>query len=502
MPSTKTKRQDGWGASLMGWAGHWFGGKTASGTTIQPPGAAARGSGAFEGRNPYDYVLPGYAGFNGDPTAFGGIPGIGGIRWPGTYSTYRIMMAHPTVALTRASVFAPVLAGSWFYESHAEDENEDACELVQKTFEKIRQRILGDALRSLDFGFQAFELTWDKDRDGYSVPTAKPLLPELTTIVVDDNGNVTGIKNGDVTLKVGEFLLINYDVEGSNHYGRSRLENIRRVWANYLAIEDKAFQLDSKAAGIIPLIYFPADTRLPGTNDPNSGGTDQSNFAVARRIASDVREGRGVAVENFAGQADGTPEQAAALADKSDWKIETVDIGNAGPSQSAILEKLKYYDQMLVRGYLRSERTVIEANTAGSRADAESHSAGISDTDTDLVHASIVEQINRQVVDEMLALNFGEAARGTVWISPREVVDERRATMSLLLQSALSDPMLRGELFERIDKDSLFQWAGVKMMEDARPWGDMPSVEEQKDNSIEHAAKMAEATGGNEKVGE
>ena len=136
---------------------------------------------------------------------------------------------------------------------------------------------------------------------------------------------------------MGEFLLINYDVEGSNHYGRSRLENIRRVWANYLAIEDKAFQLDSKAAGIIPLIYFPADTRLPGTNDPNSGGTDQSNFAVARRIAADVREGRGVAVENFAGQADGTPEQAAALADKSDWKIETVDIGNAGPSQSAIL---------------------------------------------------------------------------------------------------------------------------------------------------------------------
>lgn len=495
--TTKTKRQDAW-ASMLGWANPlgWFGAKTAAGVTIQPPGAAAHGSGTIEGRNPYSYVLPGYAGFNGDASMLGSIPGLGNVRWPGTYATYRTMLSHPTVAVAMASIVAPILAGSWFYESDAERADEDAAELLKKTFDPKRQRLLSDAIRCLYLGFQSFEVVWGEDDEGHTVPTAfKPLLPELTTITVDAFGNVAGIENNGAKLKPGEFLLLNYDVEGSNFYGRSRLENIRRVWANYLAIEDQGYLLDKKSAGIIPLIYFPPDTSVPDTNNPNATA-GRSNLAAATRIGADIQNGKAIAMENFAGMAPDRPEDAAMLADKSDWKIDTVDIGNVGPSQSAILEKLRYYDSMLIRGLLRPERAVIEAQTAGSRADSESHQSSIADTDCDLVHSSIVEQINRQVVDEMLVQNFGESARGTAWIAPRELVDERRATMDLLLNAALADPMIRGELFERIDMDSLTQWTGIKVKEDAKPWDEMPTQEERQDAEVDKAAAMHEATGG------
>jgi len=503
MPDTKTKRQDGWATSLIGWANPfgWFGGKSANGTTLQPSGAAARGSGATEGRNPYDYMLPGYAGFNGDPMSLGGVPGMQGTRWPGSYSTYRIMLSHPTVALVRASVFSPILASSWTFECDGERAPAEAQDLLQRTFERRRQTLLMDCLRCLDFGFQAFEPVYETDSEGYiAVMRCKPLLPELTMIEVDAGGNTTGLRNGDATLGMGEYLLVHNDVEGSNYYGRSRLENIRRAWANYLAIEDQGYILDKKAAGIIPLIYFPADVRTPGTDDPNADGTDKSNFATARRLAADIKDGKGIVMENFAGMAsDMTPEMAASLADKSDWKISTVDIGSVGASQSAILEKLRYYDSMLVRGYLRSERSVIEANTAGSRADSESHTASIADTDCDLVHTMIVEQINRQIVDEMLVQNFGESARGTAWIAAREIVDERRETTNKLLQAALSDPMIRGELFERVDMDSLTQWTGIKMREDARPWDEMPTAEDRQEQQIEKMEAMGGASKPNAK---
>lgn len=506
----KTKRQDGWATNLIGWANPmgWFGGtKSSAGVTLQPPGAATRGSGAIEGRNPYDYYLPGYGAFNGaQPHA--GIPGMAGMRWPGSYATYRIMMTHPTVALTRASVFSPILAGSWTYEADAEGgddgkggsadvgRDEDPKDFIHRVLDKKRQGLLLDCLRCLDFGFQAFEIVWGRDANGMIVPESlKPLLPELTEIVVDENGNVTSLTNGGATLNKGEFLLVNYDVEGSNHYGRSRLENVRRAWANYLAIEDQGYLLDKKASGTIPIIYYPSDTVAPTSGDPNA--SSKSNMAAARAMAHAIQDHKGIVVENFAGLAsDMTPEMLASLAGKSDYVIDVKDFGNVGPSQAAILEKLRYYDQMLVRGYLRSERSVIEANTAGSRADSETHTASISDTDCDLVHAHIVDQINRQLVDEMLVQNFGEAARGTVWIAIREIVDERRATMDKLLQAALSDPMMRGELFERIDMDSLCQWTGIKMREDAKPFDEMPTQEDRQEQEVEKAAALHEATGG------
>lgn len=498
---SKTKRQDGWATNAIGWTNPfgWFGGaKNDKGVTLLPPGAAARGSGAVDGRNPYDFVLPGYSGFNGDPSFTAGIPGSNGFRWPGSYSTYRIMLSHPTVALARATVFAPILASSWVYEGDADfPQSEDAVELIQDVMDKCRADILGTALRCLDFGFQVFEIVWGNDNEGNTIPVKiKPLLPELSVIEVDPNGEITGIRNGDAILKEGEYLLVNYDVEGSNYYGRSRLENIRRSWANYLAIEDQGYLMDRKAAGVVPVIRFPSDNAVPTTDDPYATGGAQSNLAAGRRMGNSLQNMQGVVVENLAGLAVDTPEQAALLAGKSLWGIELLNMGEVGSSQAALLEKLRYYDAMLVRGYLRSERSVIEATNSGSRADSESHTASISDTDCDLVHGMIVEQINRQLINAILVQNFGEKARDAVRIGIRELADERRATLNALLQAALSDPMLRGEMFDRIDIHALMQWAGVKLREDAAPFDEMPTQDERQDDSIDHAAAMAEATGG------
>src|SRR2546421_12918099 len=52
--------------------------------------------------------------------AFAQLPGFAP-PLPGTYAVYRRMSAHPTLALAKSIVTAPILAGSWSYETRRPD---------------------------------------------------------------------------------------------------------------------------------------------------------------------------------------------------------------------------------------------------------------------------------------------------------------------------------------------------------------------------------------------
>ena len=75
---------------------------------------------------------------------------------PKSYNTYRTMRKDPTIALARALVIAPVVAGEWRIE--ADDEVDDErIKFIQDQFLGIREPFIEAALfAGIDFGWQGF----------------------------------------------------------------------------------------------------------------------------------------------------------------------------------------------------------------------------------------------------------------------------------------------------------------------------------------------------------
>jgi hypothetical protein len=429
------------------------------------PVAAVLGSGTMEGRNPYSWWQLNQAGIAGI-----GVPGAGIYPHPATYETYRLMLSHPTIALSWLVTIAPAITTRWSFETNQEiAPPDDAIECVKNAVDRIKHDLAKNLIRAVVYGFQAGELIWGKDAKGRTTPTrVKWLLPDFTTFDVDAKGELSALVNGNVRLAKGEFVLWSHDREGSNYFGRSRLENARRSWSNYLAAEDRLAMLETKTSGIIPKVGYPPDGRLPDGKMPD---IEQSNYAKAIRVAQGMAAGKPVVYQNLGGMQVSTPEQLAALADKSMWSAETIDMGNTGPAQSALIERLRMLDANLCRAMLKPERSVIEASQSGSRADSESH-GDINDFDTDQLNSEIASVVNEFIVDEILEQNYGPQFRGGVRVQPKEIVDEQRIVDKSLLQAILSGKSTMAEVFRRIDMDAFCERNGITIKADAEPWGE------------------------------
>lgn len=483
-PKPLTKQQlPGWSG---GYGGAYFPGgayptRSDAGVTILPSYAAVRGSGALEGRNPYEPFTEWGGGFG-----FGGLFGIGPENriWPGTYHTYRLMLSYPLIALTYAAITSPILAGRWSYEAD-DDAPKEAAEVVEAAFDRMRVPLVRDALRGVIMGFAPFEVMWGVNYDGFKVPKLRALLPDLTDLRIGEHGELAGIANSGVTLDdPRKFFVWTHDREGDNHYGRSRLENLRRTWANCLTAEDRLAKLDAKASGILPKVMHPPDWK-------EGLEAADTNRQKALRMIRDMQTGLGIAFE--------TPLTQDMVSLNPDVlkvplvTVELLDMGDCGPSQGAMQKRIDQLQRDMVRGMLRSERTVIEAQTAGSRADAEAHTASISDTDSDRLHADIVDAINEQVVKPMLVENFGPKCADCVRIVPKEIVDENRVVDQKLLDGIIQNPSAFPELLMRIDLEGWAKRNGIKLRPDAEPFDEMalPTAQEQFQTEKETAQAKA-----------
>lgn len=425
--------------------------KSEAGVTLLPAAASMRGSGALEGRNPYDGNMMGMGGF--------GSLGI----MAGTFQVYRWMRAHPTVALARATVIGPVVAAGWGYEE-VEGDNpapEGARELVEKALEPLRLKIMLSMVRALDYGYEADEVVWGANREGYRIPVrTKELRHDFNTFQIDDKGHVTGLLNQGTPVPIDRLLVFTYDGEYGNPYGRSRLENIRRTWCNWLAHEDQRFRLGQKTAGILMNIGYPPDVNklAPG---------ELSNYMRAVSMARMMCQGQSVVYETTGGLNVDRIEDAIALSKGSLFPINLLDFGNTGPQIEALSAVLADYDKMLCRGYLRSERSVIESEGGGTRAESADHTANISDVDCDTLHEQIVSAVNEQIVNAILLENFGPGAVGTVRVKANGLVDEDAIVDRKLLEAALANPMAFAELFSRIDLAAWCKRQGIHLKQDA-----------------------------------
>lgn len=364
--------------------------------------------------------------------------GIAGLPWetaprPGTYEEYRRMRGQPTIAMARAAATAPIKAAAWSYEE-SDGAPDGALELVQEVMDGLRGTILVDGSRALDYGWQPFEIVWRERGDGFVViDRLKPLLPDITEVLIDKTTGVfCGLKQGKVVVPRSSCWVHTHDSEAGDLFGRSRHENIREfAWTPWVHLSKRLQAYTTKVAGIIMQLHYP-----PGTSADQSGA-DRENDVLAERILSRVAEAGSVAIPTIVEPwALDLLQKGANINDLIAWRFSFLEAGT--PHQAQMVEAMRYHDSLMMRGWLVPERVALEGQR-GTLAESSAHA----DIALSVAQETLDERlasVNGDLVDPMLAVNFGRAARGSVRVTAAPLSSESRAWLRDLLKQVLANP--------------------------------------------------------------
>lgn len=367
-------------------------------------------------------------------------------RLQATYATYRTIAKHPTIALAETLSISPVAGATWSTEAD-DGVEDDRIEFIQGMFEPLRQPLVETAMRGgIHFGWQPFEQVFES-RDGrWVVKKIKPLLQELTEILVTtETGAIVGYKQQRpkaAILPVDNILHIGFRVEGTSWHGSSLLENARGSYNDWVACNLGAARYDARVAGSHTIVHYPV-----GSSKYEGVMTD--NTVIAQKVVDSLASSQ---IFKFPRIGKSTGKDLP-----PGWQIEILSDQTA--KQVSFTARLEYIDKLLVRALLMPERALLEGHH-GTLAEAEEH-ADLWITSLELLHAHITTMVNWHAVDRILAANFGEEARGSVRLVANPIADERRKDMREVYRLILQNPVGFAEAGGLIDIDSLMDAMGI-----------------------------------------
>ncbi len=343
----------------------------------------------------------------------------------GTYAAYRLLRKDPTVALGRGLLVSGVLAGSWSVE--ADDGVPAALTDYVATLLPMREQIMRAAVGygRVDFGWMPFEKIFMVDK-GRITLILKPLLHDMTTILIDHSGSFNGYRQSNmltavpIDVPVENCLHISFDVEGSNHYGVPLLENIRATQVSWTDCDNGAKRYDKKIAGSHFIIHYP-----PGTTQVDDETVQ--NADIASQLLTALESSGSMTLPAT------TAEYVQELNDKNvaklyQWNVEL--ISDLSPRQPSFGARQKYLDSLKIRGLILPERSMLEGQF-GTKAEAGEH-IGLAITGMQEIDKAITRQVNEQMVNQLLTLNFGPDAAGTVRLVAAPLVDMSAAFLRKL----------------------------------------------------------------------
>ncbi len=371
------------------------------------------------------------------------------LRKDATYATYRAMRKDPTLALARALSVAPVTAADWSIEAD-DDAPKDADEFIQDMLMPMREPLVETAMfGGIDFGWAPFEKVFEQTGNEWRLRKIKPLLQDPTVIMVlREHGEFDGFKQDQLRIPVEQALNIPFRVEGTNWYGASLLENARAVYTQWQEANDGAARYDRKLAGALFLIWYPSGKTI-------SDGVWKKNKEIAEDIANAMQSGSIIRIPRS------LIKYTDELNDKEEgptqWKIEM--LSSDGSAQASFCDRLRYLDSLKVRGLLMPERALLEGQY-GNKAEAGEH-ADLALVQSELTHRHITRHVNWYVVDDLLAWNYDEKARGTVRLIAAPLIDEKQAFFREVYKAVLADQVGFMEAFEKLDMESLIDAIGI-----------------------------------------
>jgi len=368
----------------------------------------------------------------------------------------------PTIRMMRELSIAPLLMAEWEYEADPYAP-EGAKELVESIMSDMRLRLLRTSLLGMcDYGWQPYEIIADARRDGMNGLRLKPLLQDLTVILVDAaDGSFFGLRQIPMFgLRIGwiyllhrdrECFVVSQDVEGTNWYGYPTLRSLERTYDESEFVNRAARKYGAKIAGTHWVIYYPL-----GSSTYNGVVTD--NGEIAKKLLSMAEAVGGIIVPRSVVQATDALNAAAAEKESTQWKIEL--LSDAGKGLTGFEERLKYLDVLKVRGFGFPERSVLEGQF-GTKAEAGEH-ADQAVSSLEVKHALLVQQYNDKLVDGcILPWNFGEDARGCVRIKPSPLQDEKISFFQSLYEQLLTNPQMFAAELSSLDLHQLRERLGL-----------------------------------------
>ncbi len=367
---------------------------------------------------------------------------------PMSYETYRVMRTDPTLALARALSVAPIAAASWGVEAD-EDVDEDRRQFISDVMMPLRHQIIEPAMYGgIDFGWQAFEKVFAVKDNRIIVELIKPLLQDISFILIElGSGLFAGIsQDSNITIPLENSLLISFRVEGTQWYGQSLLENARAAYNEWVEANAGAALYDKKIAGSRIVVHYP-----PGQSEVD--GVMKDNGLIARDFLRALEGAGSIAIPTtVAAYVDQLNKDTAEL---FQWKVDILTDG--GNKQAAFTPRLQYLDVQKVRALLMPERAILEGQF-GTKAEAGVH-ADLALTHASLTHEMITRTVNTNVVDQLLMLNWGAEAKGTVRIVAAPLADEKLAFLRGVYTEIIND--VGSTAIEKIDVDAVMEQLGV-----------------------------------------
>lgn len=338
---------------------------------------------------------------------FGG--GLGVLKPPpGTFAIYRSMRENPTIALARIAATVPIrIAG--FAVTNKDGTPEDRVAFIKEQMTGLWDTLIRDMLYALDYGFQAFEKVWQTTNGQWTYRKLKPLTPDFTQALVDKKtGTLDGLKNDRTILPIQNIFWYTYDSEGTNPYGRSRHDNIRKyAWHPWTLLAEKELQYGSKIAGVIPIIEYPEG------NSEDADGAIKDNFDLAKSVLASLGSGKGVAMPNvYSAWAGDLARNGVDLEKLKAWHITFLE--TKGNHAEGFVKMLRHLESLMLRGWIVPERAVTEGQS-GTKAEAQTHGQ-LAIAMADLVYQDMIRYINWHLINPLLIYNYGVEAQNTVWI--------------------------------------------------------------------------------------
>lgn len=334
----------------------------------------------------------------------------------GTYAQLRTLRKDPTIALGRGLLVSGVMAGAWSVES--DDDASDAAVDFVKSLLPLREGVMKNAVSfgRIDYGWMPFEKIFTV-RAGLLTVRLKPLLVDITTILIDGHGNFRGYRQAaaqsatPINIPAEQCLHIAFDQEGSNHYGTPLLENVRAIQTAWDNCNAGAKRYDEKIAGSHFVVHYP-----PGSSEID--GETVQNADIAAQILTALESSGSLSLPSTT--ADYVQELAGpGVADLYKWDVKL--LSDTSARQPAFGERLKYLDTLKIRGLILPERSMLEGQS-GTKAEAGVH-IGLAITHMEGIDTTITQAVNEQIVEPLLVLNFGAGAEHKARLVPAPLVD-------------------------------------------------------------------------------
>ena len=309
-------------------------------------------------------------------------------------------------------------------------------EVVTYMLTPIFSKVLRDMTLAMDYGFVAFEKVWNNvnlsidpglwqrkviDRNFTCLKKLKPLYPKTLSLVLDDYNNVIGVKqtgnitrNGDITLNKQKSLIITYQEEFGNFFGRTRYAPAYEPW--YWKIIATQFFLRWMERHAIP----PYMVRYPyGKSDTPQG--EQDNNALALKMAQ--------AISSY-----GNIVLPSRRDDKGNliWDVESALKQSTGQSSSLALKDVveEVFNLAIMRGMLVPDKTT----TSG--LDPDIATKIFISSAQDFVW-QIQDAINEEIIKPFVYWNFSKTEISKCEINVDEIDFEKRQEMRKLLSKIL-----------------------------------------------------------------